>query len=111
MSEDESTAKRRIDVLADYCHFPLWDLGDMGRMMRPEELPLSDDLVDDLIMWSETQAIVLQIDNRYDWPFPEFGERFGRQGLRLAQRVQDELGDKYEVSYGRTPLGDWHGSV
>ena len=89
--------KRRIDLFADYCDFPLWDLDDRGKKMRRGELPLSDELVDDLIMWSETQAIVLQINNRYEWPSREFGERFTRQGDRLARCVQAELGDDYEV--------------
>ncbi|GAA1942845.1 hypothetical protein [Kitasatospora viridis] len=94
---------RGIRVLADYqCH-PLWlvhpDAGDLS----PEDpsLGLSADLAGRLADWAAEYDAILDWDDPASSAFaePEAEEAFYALGRTLAERLAEELGGGWRVTY------------
>ena len=92
---------KSIKLMADYqCH-PLWNMspckyGDMS----PDELPISQELKDQLHAWARAFDATLNMDYPPDSGFAsdEAEAEFKRQGYRLADQLRNELGPEFIVT-------------
>lgn len=93
---------RAIKLMADYYCFPLWNNSpvEVGNI-DPESLPLSSDLKARLNDWSEKYDSILNDDDPASSGFEtrEDEQNFIREGKELAECLQAELGDSYQVTY------------
>ncbi len=92
---------KRIKVMADYqCH-PLWDLspGAYGDI-DPCALPISDELKQRLSDWARAFDETLNLADPASSGFENMDVEaaFKRQGIQLAEQLQNELGPEYVVS-------------
>lgn len=92
---------REIKLMADYqCH-PLWDMspGKYGDI-DPITLPISDDLRQELTSWARVFDETLNMLDPASSGFKTAVEEaaFRTQGLRLADRLKDELGPEFLIS-------------
>lgn len=90
---------RRVVVMADYHAFPIWERtpGRPPGGLSPSSLPLSRQLVSDLLSWNDTYGE----DGSQSFFQRMKAERdFRREGLALVERVQHELGPDFVVGYG-----------
>lgn len=98
----------KLKVMADYGCFPLWDATPTGpRNLDPSELPISEDLAEELGRWAARYDRTL---NRNDPPasgFPTSREHLGfvEEGRHLASRLAKELGSTYLVLYFNDLVG------
>lgn len=91
--------------MAEYgCSSPLWINGANGELIdtpEPEELSLSVETVHRLKNW--TEAFNATLNQAYppesDFATREEAEAFEQEGLRLWNKLQEELGSKYNVVY------------
>ena len=91
----------RLRVFPDYGADPVWD--DMG-MAHLGELPLSDRLRAELRQWAaEWEELMGVRESRYAIVDEPGHTAWETQGRRLAERLQAELGNTYEVEYRRWP--------
>src|SRR5437588_2582982 len=91
-----------LKVMADYCAWPLWDVGPTGPdNVAPERLPLSRELVDHLLAWAREYDANLIWDDPASthWPSPAAHVAWVKEGFRLAQRLADELAGQSAVHY------------
>jgi len=92
--------KKKIELLADYSCYPLWDRDDGGDI-EPWELPLSEATIERLLNWQDIY------DGTIDWDDPAAAGFAGEQeeiafeieGISLWKQLQQELGDEYEIVY------------
>ncbi|MCS3493579.1 hypothetical protein M2368_002591 [Arthrobacter sp. JUb119] len=89
-SMDESES-RTVRMFPDHADTVLW---------FPDPVPydaagLSPELAADLAGWEE--LFYEGLDRDYEWNSAELGREFYAQGLLLAQRVADELGNKFII--------------
>lgn len=95
---------RRVRVMADHGAFPLWATPDHSDGpehaigdLRPDDLPLSADLVTALRAWVGVYERLSSTDST--WPSPDARSRWNEQGRSLARWVRHELGPDYEVVF------------
>ncbi|MBM7844978.1 hypothetical protein [Herpetosiphon giganteus] len=93
---------QKLRLAADYCCYPVWwndgiQFGDID----PSELPLSPDLIADLMAWSDIFDAIYVDDDPVSSGFATRAaeQQFAEQGLALAQRLQAELGAEYQITY------------
>jgi hypothetical protein len=91
---------RNIKLLAEYDSYPLWDVDDPDNI-NPDDLPLTEGLVVDLLAWADEYDSGL---NREDGSLIKFHDTdsrlaFNEVGRGLAKRLRDELGANFEVIY------------
>jgi hypothetical protein len=94
--------KKILRLMTDYHCFPLWESIEGGvKNWDPEELPLSDDLRDELKEWAETYDATLNVDDPLESGFKstEDAEAFESRGRDLWRELQQQLGYDYEISY------------
>lgn len=91
---------KKIKLMADYECYPLWNLapGEYGDI-APRELPLSEELQERLLNWAKAYNAILNWDDPASSTFPNAAaeEAFKNEGHRIADALQTELGDTYEV--------------
>lgn len=88
--------------MADYFCWPLWDVGPTGPdNVDPSTLPLTPQLVEDLITWGKRYDAILNQDYPPDSAFAsEADERdFVSTGHQLAVRAAEELRGRYAIYY------------
>ena len=93
--------KPRIKLMADYrCH-PLWHDGgaEIGNI-DPAEIGLSEDLLHDMDAWVAIFESHLDLSDpaSCSWTKAEEAE-FDRIGLGLRDRLTEEVGNRYAISY------------
>ena len=90
-----------LRVAPDYSAFPIWPNASNTRGVRiPEDLHLSQDLLGDLEQWAEVHDRARTALRNFEWDEQVASERqWIEQGRSLAERVQEELGDGYDVFY------------
>lgn len=93
---------KKLRLAAEYACFPLWwndgvQFGDLD----PSELPISPQLQQALMAWSEQFDAIYDLDDPAAASFASLAaERlFAEQGLVLAQQLQTELGCDYHICY------------
>ena len=95
-----AAAPRAIKLMADYQCFPLWEAsaGCQGNV-DPCSLPLSEALRDELLAWARRYDATLDdedpIASGFDDPVQE--RIFKQEGLRLADRLREELGPGFTL--------------
>jgi hypothetical protein len=108
---------RQIKIMADYFCSPVWHDGPYRRDATGEiiadpklavgpieldDLPVSDDLRDDLEAWADRFDATLDMDDparSVGFEPPDSPDAFIADGAALAARVQDELGTDWIVRY------------
>lgn len=94
--------KTQIKVLADYDCYPLWLVGDdVYKNISPDSLPISADLADSLDSWAMEYTATLNRDDPRLSGFPSNAAKrdFVHRGLNLAERLEEELGGAFDVTY------------
>ena len=88
---------KKLKLMADYQCFPLWGDGDN---IDPASLPISDRLCEDLMTWALAFDATLVMDDPLSSAFPTGADEleFKREGQRLRDRLQTELGARSFVS-------------
>jgi hypothetical protein len=89
----------KLRIVADYSCWPIWD--EEGEMNEPSDYPLSQETIDGLNQWQAKMDATLDLDigqnsgfkSKQEW------EAFQAEGRELALRMQQELGDEYEIWY------------
>ncbi|NUT18747.1 MAG: hypothetical protein HOV77_06145 [Hamadaea sp.] len=94
----ELPVMKSVKVMPEYGCYPLWL---NGVDISPHDFPLSTELRDELLSWSEEYDSTLDIDNPADSGFVTVGQKvdFAERGKRLAERVKEELGLDWRVVY------------
>ncbi|GAA5527200.1 hypothetical protein [Herpetosiphon gulosus] len=93
---------KKLRLAAEYACFPLWwDDGAQFGDLDPRELPISSQLQQALMDWSEQFDAIYNLDDPATSSFRNLAaERlFAEQGLILAQQLQTELGCDYHICY------------
>ncbi|MFB2898748.1 hypothetical protein ACE1CI_38030 [Aerosakkonemataceae cyanobacterium BLCC-F50] len=94
--------KKTIKLMADYGCYPLWwvDSEKVGAI-APSDLPLSQETIKQLEVWSSVYDATLNHDYPPDSGFlsEQDAEKFERQGIILWQQLSQELAPNYEVFY------------
>jgi hypothetical protein len=92
---------KKIKVMADYqCH-PLWDMSPgMYGDVDPNALPISSELKEQLADWARMFDETLNMADPVSSGFAstEADAAFQAQGIRLAERLRNELGPEFLVS-------------
>jgi hypothetical protein len=92
---------KNIKLMADYQCYPLWNMsvGDFGDV-NPDDLPISQDLKNELAAWALAFDETLNMDYPPDSGFvsKEAEEKFKREGYSLAERLSIELGPEFTVT-------------
>jgi hypothetical protein len=93
---------RTIKLMADYeCH-PLWELTEGGQGdLDPRLLPISQELQGSLSEWAARYDETLNQSDpvRSGFSTPQKEADFKEDGIRLAKRLQVELGSNFTVIY------------
>lgn len=90
-------ASKVLRMIADYGVDPLFD-ANAADYVEPEDLGLSAGLAADLADWQAVYDALLDLDDveNIGDPPADFNDR----GRALADRIQAEVGDRYQVEYG-----------
>ena len=87
--------------MADYFCFPLWEASpDVGGNIDPKDLPISDVLRIRLLRWADVFDATLNRDDlaRSGFVTDDALRRFAEEGALLLERLQRELGPRWEVT-------------
>jgi hypothetical protein len=91
--------------MPDYYCWPLWEAspGKIGNI-DPDDLEISADLKVRLAKWAKEYDGILVLDDPRLSGFKtrEAEEQFRRDGLKLAEDLQSELGNEFEIILGPT---------
>ncbi|MFJ4027503.1 hypothetical protein ACIPWF_09935 [Paenarthrobacter sp. NPDC089989] len=93
MEDSDQNERAKVRMFPDYAETVLW----FGGPVDYDRTGLAESLVRDLRAWEDSYYAALAPD--LGWKSPHEATRFTEQGEHLAQRVADELGDKYEVEF------------
>lgn len=93
------SSPKNLKLMADYDCFPLWSWDCPDYNLDPASLPLSAGLIADLYRWQDRYDATLNRDDPASSGFPtlEAETDFRTDGLRLARRLQTELGSDFQV--------------
>lgn len=82
-------------VEADFGADPIW-CGKCGCNLNLEEIPLTEKLKDELMSWVQAYSKSVIDESEYIY---EVTHQHNKDGIKLAEKVKSELGDKYTISY------------
>ena len=84
----------------DQCS-PLWEPGANPYPVEPESLPISAKLSEQLWDWAAAYDATLNLEDPASGGFlsEQTRQEFIQSGAALQQRLQDELGDDFDVPY------------
>ena len=88
--------------MAEYGSWPIWpDYDGMMGAIPPEELPISKELVHDINAWDNKFQATFDDNYPPDSAFKTIQEEkdFIYDGEKLRWRLQQELGNEFEVTY------------
>ena len=100
--------KIQMRLMPDYFCWPLWGDETDGTNIDPSTLPISEALVERLLVWSDTFDNTLDMDdpgNGTGFDSPEDKQKFINDGIYLARDLQNELGKEYEIQYYHLKYG------
>ena len=88
----------RLRIVPDYDCWPIWD--EEGEMNQPSDYPLSQETIERMDKWQAKIDSKLNLADPELTGFkPEEWEAFQEEGRELARRMQEELGNEYEIWY------------
>ncbi len=89
--------------MPDYQCYPLWEYDEFGLVanLNPKDLPISEILIDKLILWSDMYDETLCLDDPINSAFKsiQHEKKFKLLGEELFKSLSKELSDQYEVIY------------
>jgi hypothetical protein len=88
--------------MADYQSFPLWVVAGSGpENVDPRSLPISEELVSQLLAWARDYDSTLNDDDPTQSGFSssDAEAKFKDSGRALAAALQSELGASFVVEY------------
>jgi hypothetical protein len=91
-----------IKLMADYFSYPLWGLdNDNIGGINPHELPLSEETIAKLEQWSQIYNNILNCDDPASSSFKTIEDQanFEVKGIKLWEKLRQELGQEYNVKY------------
>ena len=90
-----------IRVMPDYQSYPTWQPSADEYNVDPANLPISDELADDLNAWGDDYDATLVLDDPASSGFPDEDAEnaFAERGAQLARRLAAELAGRYRVEY------------
>ncbi|MEQ1086733.1 hypothetical protein [Acinetobacter seifertii] len=95
--------KKLIKLMPDYQCYPLWEYDEFGLVanLNPKDLPISEILIDKLILWSDMYDETLCLDDPINSAFKsiQHEKKFKLLGEELFKSLSKELSDQYEVIY------------
>lgn len=91
MNSSQEAAPSTVRLFPDYADTVLW----FNEPIHYGTAKLSGTLTRELSQWEQSYYDGLNRD--YEWKSAGLARIFGAEGERLAQRVADELGDKFEI--------------
>lgn len=102
--------KMKLKLMAEYKSSCLWlydETGDLYDEPEPADLPLSAETTARLQKWAAEFDAGLNWDDPGSTPKPTEEEAiaFEQEGLGLWQRLREEVGSDYVVTYHSTLLG------
>ena len=93
---------RSLKLMADYDCSPLWEQTETGMdNIDPENLPISQGLRDALNAWAHRYNNTLDRNDpcRSGFPIPEAEAAFNADGQALLDRLKEELGQEYTLTF------------
>jgi hypothetical protein len=91
---------RTLKLMTDYQCYPLWEAspGEVGNI-DPNLLPLSTSLQAQLLDWADVYDKTLNWEDPATSGFASVDavDEFKAQGMRLADRLREELGPEFAV--------------
>ncbi len=89
---------QKIRLTSDYDCEPIWGNGDA---LDPDELGLKNITISRLSKWQADYDATLDLEEPYNTGFKTLEARkaFEQEGLEIAEQMQSELGDGYEIYY------------
>lgn len=91
MNSSQEAAPSTVRLFPDYADTVLW----FNEPIDYDTAKLSGTLTRELSQWERSYYDGLNRD--YEWKSAVLARRFGAEGERMAQRVADELGDRFEI--------------
>lgn len=91
MNSSQEVTPSTVRMFPDYADTVLW----FNEPINYDTAMLSGTLTRELSKWEQSYYVGLNRD--YEWKSAGLARKFGTEGERLAQRVADELGDKFEI--------------
>ncbi|HJX78732.1 hypothetical protein [Glutamicibacter sp.] len=91
MNSSREAVPSKVRLFPDYADTVLW----FTEPIDYATAQLSPALTHELSQWEQSYYDGLNRD--FEWKSPSLAHRFGAEGERLAQRVADELGDRFEI--------------
>lgn len=91
MNSSREAVPSTVRLFPDYADTVLW----FNEPIDYDTAQLSDALTHELSQWEQSYYEGLNQD--YEWKSAGLASRFSAEGERLAQRVAEELGDKFEI--------------
>lgn len=91
-----------IKIMPDYQCFPLWKIDDTGgENLNPKELPITKDLMGNLINWQNKYDATLNMSDPITSGFKNETEEidFEKQGIKIWKQMMEEIGDIYQIKY------------
>lgn len=82
-------------IEADFGADPIW-CGKCGCNLNLEEIPLTGKLKDELISWVQAYSKSVIDESEYIY---KVTHQHNKNGIKLAEKVQSELGAKYTISF------------
>ncbi|MEM9542595.1 MAG: hypothetical protein AAGA60_24270 [Cyanobacteria bacterium P01_E01_bin.42] len=93
---------KQIKLMTDYYCYPLWWMGgqEIGDI-DPKTLPLSQELIKSLEQWQNGYDAILDLEDPASSGFKTLSqeEEFEQEGIRLWQKLKQELAPEYTVFY------------
>ncbi|WP_223857228.1 hypothetical protein [Acinetobacter seifertii] len=95
--------KKVIKLMPDYQCYPLWEYDEFGLVanLNPKDLPISEILIDKLILWSGMYDETLCLDDPINFVFKSIQHEriFKLLGEELFKSLSKELSGQYKVIY------------
>ncbi|WP_284087216.1 hypothetical protein [Acinetobacter nosocomialis] len=99
----EKYVKKLIKLMPDYQCYPLWEYDELGLVanLNPKDLPISEILIDKLILWFDMYDETLCLDDPINSGFKSIQDEreFKLLGSELFDLLREELTGQYEVIY------------
>lgn len=80
---------------ADFGADPIW-CRKCGCNLNLDEVPLTQELKDELMSWVRVYSNSVLDETEYIY---EVSHQHNKNGMKLLEKIQSELGDKYTISY------------
>ncbi|MDR2249432.1 hypothetical protein [Acinetobacter sp.] len=89
--------------MLDYKYYPLWEYDEFGLVanLNPKDLPISEILIDKLILWPDMYNETLCLDDPINSAFKSIQDEreFKLLGSELFDLLREELTGQYDVIY------------